>query len=145
MLTILSVISCYGLLTRCVFHPSQRVDLVSSLIITVPAISRNGRTRHTAIILCLAILALFTSTTIYLVIRVLDYHTSLMSDFIMFAVNVCSGCFDPTGHKPPKILDYPNDPLAASDWTQWAQSCASTAALTVNVRLHRNAHCVYLT
>lgn len=135
VLAILSMISWYTLLTRCVFSPTQRI-YCSSLLTAVARRARrrrSGKIQPTAVILCLTILALFTSTTIYVVAYFFYYHTFLMSEFLSAAENLWS--FDLSSATPPPQWSYPDDAVQALFHSIWVQACGSAATLTVNVRL----------
>ena len=80
------------------------------------------------ITLCLTILALLTSTTIYVVIFVLSYQSDFLRSFIT------SGRYLWLPPSNSTAVDYPVDgPLQlVGDYAQ-LESCAGTVALTINV------------
>ncbi|KAM5535325.1 hypothetical protein V8D89_011010, partial [Ganoderma adspersum] len=110
VLAILSIISCHTLLKR------------------------HGRLQPIAILLCLTIFVLFTSTTIYLVIHIIYYHTQLTTDFFHFSSEIIH-CFyknlDPSLFSISEV-DTSLDLL----WQQaLMQGCIGASTLTVNVIL----------
>ena len=79
----------------------------------------------TTIVLCLALLVLFASTTIHVTTNVLFHLSNILSDVITSKSSLWSygGYVEMRGFPAQVVKDYSR-----------AQACASTAALTVNVR-----------
>ena len=92
-----------------------------------------GRIRVPAIVLALTILALFTSTTIYLVYTILMVKSSILND-LLFSPNLLWSL-------PYGSLELPKTPF--KDYTL-DQQCAGTLALTINVGVLSSSPCARL-
>ena len=79
----------------------------------------------TTIVLCLALLGLFASTTIHVITNILFHLSNILSDVVTSKASLWSygGYVEMRGFPADVVKDYSR-----------AQACASTAALTVNVR-----------
>lgn len=97
--------------------------LISALTVPVFANRLNNRNRRTTLILSLALLALFSSTTVYTVIASLVQLEDILYEVIYAGLTlwVCQGIRigDPT--------------LSSFTVNQRLENCAPTAALTINV------------
>ncbi|PIL28064.1 hypothetical protein GSI_09817 [Ganoderma sinense ZZ0214-1] len=95
-------------------------------ILSICTLIQRVKTSTTAIILSLTILALVTSTTIYVVASFLNYQTSELTGLVTSGQELWS--YSPTVMFPPDSLTH------IKGHTQ-LYTCASSAALTINVTL----------
>ncbi|KAM5536425.1 hypothetical protein V8D89_009861, partial [Ganoderma adspersum] len=91
--------------------------------------SRSGRILPTAVLLCLTILILFTSTTIYMITCINFYHSASMSDFIDAAAAFWS--YEPCDFT--WVIPHNINSLFTRDTL--VLGCASAGSLTINVTL----------
>ncbi|PIL36318.1 hypothetical protein GSI_00006 [Ganoderma sinense ZZ0214-1] len=93
-------------------------------------VQRDRKIRVSSVILLLALLALFTSTTLYFVYTILSTGSSVLSLLVYSAEALWS-------LPPAQALEVPRANLFKNYGP--AQACARTAALSINVRLPRSS------
>ena len=130
MLTTLSMISCYTILRRCVPHSVQCISLSSHLMTTRLYIHSGRSQKPAAIPLCLAIIVLFASTTIYTVTCIWNLHSDMIIDLLHSADIACRWRYHKTWFE-------------SKPWhkNEWMHGCGGAATLTVNVRPPQILHC----
>ena len=133
ILTILSITSAFAL-TRCV-HCVPRVIgdsvLFDSFNTDISLRRRCRKIRPTAFMLSITILALFTSTTIYVVTSILECQAYFLESFLYSYGSVWSS----SPALNIAFLDIPAQPNLNLDAPSRVKQCTSAAALTVNVGL----------
>ncbi len=138
--TILCAASMYALV-RCVQTNLVITDMFCLTSLLVSTVRRDGKTRIPSVVLALALLALFASTTLYFVYAILAMRSTIFN-LLAYAVLTAWQSL------PPEQAFEPPSTGLFKDYNP-AQVCARTAALSVNVRrpcsFHPIQHCHALT
>ena len=125
VLTVLSFLSFYALVRCVALATISCVETVFDRAV-IRAHRRGSRKDPTTIALCLALLALLVSTTTHLVTNVLFHLSNILSAIITSKSSLWSyGGYSQWSAFPSELV---------KDYSK-AQSCATTAALTINVCL----------
>ena len=116
------------MLSRSTSCPYRGICPLTAFLDTLAPPRRSGKIQATTVVLCLTILALFASTTAYMVVSFLYYQSSTLQSLILSGIELWS-----EGDFP---LNFPvQRPLKlVTDYSE-LQPCASTGTLTLNVRL----------
>ena len=145
--------------TRCACHSFDDIGLHSyytvcpsrfstfifpSILHSALSRRRGGRTQLTVIVLCLAVLGLFAPTTVYMATSFLSYQSRVILDLAWSGIELW---FRVNGNMSVNVEGGFLRATQAEDSSLLRNSCARTAALTINVRDHLSPalfqYCIY--